>query len=121
MLFVIAAVAVSCGKDHGSAPEPFDVVAPPAPFDLAVEPGREQATITWSYQPASRALVDRFRIYYFFEVYDILELIASTADTYYVDERLVGNLRYCYVVSAVDTNGVEGWRTPAVCAIIETR
>jgi len=121
LVVLLVAAACSCGKDHGTAPARFDVTALPAPVDLAVEPGPEQATLTWSYPLESRACVREFRLYYYFEVFDVIEPIASTEDTFFVDTRLVGNLQYCYVVSAVDTNGIEGWRTSAVCALIETK
>lgn len=119
-LILIAALlaAASCGDDHGSEPGPFDLSYPPTPVDLTVTPGTGQATIRWSYPPGDRDPIERFKLYYYIEVYDQVELIATISDTVYVDQQLVGNLEYCYRVSAVDTSGVEGYRSESACAVI---
>jgi len=120
MLLVLAVAAASCGKDHGSQPAPFDFDYPPTPVDVTATAGVEQATISWSYPAGSRDLIEEFRLYYYVEVYDAVQLIATLTDTFYVDSRLVGNLEYCYKVSAVDTNGIEGWRSDPACALVDT-
>ena len=121
-LMVVAAVAfVSCSNNHGTEPAPFDVEAPPTPTDLSVTPGTEQATISWDYPPESMGALEVFRVYYFFEMFDAVELVDTTSALTYVDTRLVGNVEYCYKVSAVDTFGMEGWLTADTCAVINTR
>jgi len=113
-----ALLAVSCGNDHGAEPEPFEFEDPPAPADLTVTPGPGSATIEWSYPAGDLGEVEEFRVYYWVEAFDAVELAGTTATTSYVDSRLVGNLEYCYMVSAVDTNGLEGYRTGPECAVI---
>ena len=121
LMLLVLALAASCGKDHGAEPGPFDVAHPPTPTGLTVTAGAEQATIRWSYPAESRDLVEEFRLYYYFEAFDAVELLSTVSDTVYVDSQLVGNLEYCYLVSAVDTNGIEGYRTAPACAVIGTR
>ena len=38
----------------------------------------------------------------------MIQLIGTTTDTVFVDSLLIGNLGYCYKVSAVDTVGFRG-------------
>lgn len=121
MLLALALAAASCGNDHGAEPAPFDLAYPPAPIDVTVTAGAEQAIVRWSYPAGSRGLIEKFRLYYYVEVYDAVELIATIEDTVYVDSQLVGNLEYCYKVSAVDTSGIEGVRSDRACAVIGTR
>jgi hypothetical protein len=118
---VLAAALVSCSDDHGTEPEPFDVEAPPMPSDLTVTPGPEQATVSWDYPSESMDTLEEFRIYYYFAAIDAVELAGTTTGLTYVDTKLVGNVEYCYRVSAVDTFGMEGWRTGEECAVIDTR
>lgn len=118
---VAAAALVSCSNNHGTEPAPFDVDAPPTPSDLTVTPGTEQATISWDYPPESMGALEEFRVYYYFAVFDAVELAGTTTDLTYVDTKLVGNVEYCYRVSAVDTFGMEGWRASEECAVINTR
>jgi hypothetical protein len=49
-----------------------------------------------------------------------LVLVGTTRDTAFVDSLLVGNLTYCYEVSAVDTTGFEGFRTSPQCVFVRT-
>ena len=121
-LTVVAAVAlVSCSNDHGTEPAPFDMEAPPAPTGLSVTPGVEQATVAWDYPSESMSTLDEFRVYYYFPAFNEAELAGTTTDLEYVDTKLVGNVEYCYRVSAVDTLGMEGFRTGEECAVINTR
>ena len=116
-----AAALVSCSNNHGTEPEAFDVAPPPTPADLTVTPGAEQATLTWDYPPESTGALEEFRVYYYFVAFDVVELAGTTTDLTYVDTKLVGNVEYCYRVSAVDTFGMEGWRTGEECAVVNTR
>jgi len=121
LIAVAAGILVSCSNDHGTEPAPFDVAAPPAPTGLSVTPGQESAVISWEYPPESMGSIEEFRVYYYFPSYDALELAGTTTGLTYTDTRLVGNVEYCYKVSAVDTFGMEGWRTLEECAVISTR
>ena len=121
LMIMAAAAIVSCSDDHGTEPAPFDVAAPPAPTDLTVTPGAEQVTITWDYPAEEMGTLEEFRVYYYFPTYGVVELAGTTTDLSYVDTRLVGNVEYCYKVSAVDTYGMEGWRTDEGCAVPGTR
>jgi hypothetical protein len=121
LMAVAAAALVSCSNDHGTEPAPFDVTAPAAPTDLSVTPGQESAVIAWEYPPQSMGSIEEFRVYYYFPAYGALELAGTTTSLTYTDTKLVGNVEYCYKVSAVDTFGWEGWRTEEECAVIDTR
>ncbi len=119
-LGAIAALCISCGEDHRDLPTGFAYDPPPTPVDLVVIGGEELSTIKWSYPAIARASIREFRVYEFFEPYNMLELVGTTADTVFVDSLLIGNLGYCYKVSAVDTSGFEGWRTRSVCAFVRS-
>ncbi len=118
---VAAAALVSCSNNHGTEPESFDVAAPPTPADLTVIPGTEQAAISWAYPLESMGALKEFRVYYYFAAFDALELVDTTTSLTYIDTKLIGNVEYCYRVSAVDTFGMEGWRSGEECAVINTR
>lgn len=120
-MVVAAAAFVSCTNDHGTEPAPFDVDAPPTPTGLSVTPETEQARLTWDYPPESLETLEVFRVYYYFAVFDAVEFIDTTSVQTYLDTRLIGNVEYCYKVSAVDTFGMEGWLTGEECAVINTR
>mgnify|MGYP001825432171 CR=1 FL=1 len=122
LMVVAAGALVSCSNDHGTEPAPFDREAPSAPTGLAVTtPAAEQARLDWSYPVEDMGSLEEFRVYYYFPAYDVVELAGTTTDLFYVDDQLVGNVEYCYKVSAVDTFGMEGWRTEEECAVISTR
>ena len=121
LMVVMTVALVSCSNDHGTEPGPFDVDDPPTPADLTVTPGTEQATVSWDYPPESMGALEEFRVYYYFAAFDLVELAGTTTGMTYVDTKLVGNVEYCYKVSAVDTFGIEGWRAGEECAVINTR
>jgi hypothetical protein len=120
VLGAIAVLCISCGKDHRDLPTGFAYDPPPTPLNLVVTGGEELSTITWSYPAIARASIHEFRVYEYFAAYDMLELIGTTTDTVFVDSLLIGNLGYCYKVSAVDTSGFEGWRTEKACAFVRS-
>jgi hypothetical protein len=120
VLGAIAALCISCGKDHRDLPTGFAYDPPPTPTNLVVTGGEELSTIRWSYPAPDRASIREFRVYEYFEAYDMIELINTTTDTVFVDSLLIGNLGYCYKVSAVDTSGFEGWRTEKACAFVRS-
>jgi hypothetical protein len=116
----IAALCISCGKDHRDLPTGFAYDPPATPTNLVVVGGEEMSTITWSYPASELAAISEFRVYEYIESYDIIQLIGTTTDTVFVDSLLIGNLGYCYEVSAVDASGFEGWRTGSVCAFVRS-
>ena len=118
---IAAAALVSCSDDHGTEPAPFDVSAPDAPTGLTVTSGPASATVEWSFDGDAGSL-EEFRVYYHFQAYGLLELVGTTDPGIltYTDTGLVGNVEYCYVVSAVDTSGMEGMRTGEECVVAGT-
>ncbi len=115
---IVIIIIASCGKDHEGLPTSFEYVPPPTPTNFEVTAGVESAHLSWSYTAEGMAVLREFRIYYYYSMYDILELIDTSTDTAYTDSLLIGNVEYCYVVSAVDTTGLEGWRTAKRCVIV---
>jgi hypothetical protein len=120
LLMAAVALSLSCGKDHMNLPTSFVYEAPPTPENVVVVGGQESSTISWSYPAAARALISEFRVYEYLETYDMIALVGTTVDTFFIDSLLVGNLYYCYRVSAVDTSGLEGWRTASTCAFVSS-
>lgn len=119
---IVASVAltISCGKDHDNLPASFAFEAPPMPTNVVVTGGHELSTISWCYPSESRSLIEEFRVYQYIESCETIALVGTTTDTVFVDSLLIGNLYYCYEVSAVDTTGLEGWRTESACAFVRT-
>jgi len=120
LLIATVGLCLSCGTDHENLPTGFAYDPPPTPEDVAVVGGHESSTISWSYPVEARGSIREFRVYQYIEAYDIVQLVGMTTGTAFTDSFLVGNLYYCYKVSAVDTTGFEGWRTPSVCAFVRT-
>jgi hypothetical protein len=121
LLAAIAALGVSCSEEHQDLPAGFAYDPPATPTGLTVVGGEEQATVRWSYPAGERGAVGEFRVYEYYESYDMIELVGTTTDTVFVDSLLIGNLGYCYKVSAVDTADFEGWRTESVCAFVRSK
>jgi len=119
-LGAIAALCISCGADHQDLPTGFAYDPPPTPTNLVVTGGEELSTIAWSYPASDRGSIRAFRVYEYFASYDMIQLIGTTTDTVFVDSLLIGNLGYCYKVSAIDTSDFEGWRTESVCAFVRS-
>jgi hypothetical protein len=117
MLGAIVALHISCGKDHRDLPTGFAYDPPAAPTNLVVTAGTELNTITWSYPAPDRASIRGFIVYEYLESNGMIAPLDTTTDFVFVDSPLIGNLRYCYKVSAVDTSGFEGWRTEEACAV----
>jgi hypothetical protein len=120
MMVSVALLAVGCSKEHDYLPTSFMYDPPSIPLDLQVTGGNEQAVLNWDYPSEEMGSIREFRVYYYFEVYDLVELVDTTSSMTFTDTQLVGNLNYCYQVSAVDTTGLEGYRTEAVCAFVRT-
>ena len=110
----------ACSKDHEGLPTSFDYDPPPTPIDLEVIGGNEIASLKWSYPNDSFGSLKEFRIYIYDQVYDMMMQVGTSTDTFFVHSLLVGNLYYCYKVSAVDTTGLEGWRTSAECDTVKS-
>jgi hypothetical protein len=119
-IFMLMSLA-ACSKNHENLPTGFAYTPPTTPTNLQVEGGAERATLTWSYPADEIETLEEFRVYYYVEAYDLLQLIGTTSDSTYVDSVLVGNLVYCYSISAVDSTGLEGWRTPTVCEFVYSK
>jgi hypothetical protein len=123
-LFLLAATVAlchSCSTDHRDLPTGFAYDPPPTPTDVVATGEEESSRISWSYPAAARASIGEFRVYQYLEAYDLLQIVGTTTDTVFVDSLLIGNVMYCYKVSAVDTAGFEGWRTASVCAFVKSR
>jgi hypothetical protein len=120
MALAAIALCVSCSKDHENLPTSFAFEAPPTPTNVVVTGGHESSTISWSYPSESRPLIEEFRVYQYVESYDAIVFLGTTTDTVFVESLLIGNLYYCYEVSAVDTTGFEGWRTESTCAFVRS-
>ena len=117
-VLLLGAILGSCSKQNKDLPTGFQFVAPATPTNVVVTPGVERSALAWSYPAAALAGVKEFRIYEFFAQLQALELVGTTRDTTFVDSLLVGNLTYCYEVSAVDTTGFDGFRTAAKCVFV---
>ncbi len=115
---MIIAVSMSCGGDHGESPAAFDFEAPQAPTELTLTPGSCQMILEWDYPSELLAEISEFRIYYYYEGYGVEELVDETTSTSFTDTRLIGNMVYCYKVSAVDLEGREGWRSETECGMV---
>lgn len=80
--------------------------APEIPRNLATAVGDGQVNLSWSVtEPAKIA---RYIIYRGDTASSGPQIIDSTAQTSYVDEGLRNGLRYFYLVSAVNSSGLEG-------------
>lgn len=117
---LLMVLTIGCSKDHSDLPTGFIYDPPSVPTDLDVVGGAELATLSWDFPSEEMDGISEFRIYYYYELYGIQELIGTTTETTYVDSFLVGNLEYCYQVSAVDTTELEGYRTEAECVFVGT-
>ena len=118
ILISLCIVWAACSNKHGEQPTAFQYVAPPTPTDFTVTPGPEEAHLSWNFPAEGYDNFKEFRVYLYVEVYDMAQLIGTTTDTDFVDGPLVGNLYYCYRVSAVDSTGFEGWLSEHQCAFI---
>jgi len=111
-------ILAACSKKHEGLPTGFKYDPLPAPENLVVTGGSEIANISWSFPAEKMSRVKEFRVYQYIESYNMLQLIGTTTDTTFTDSLLIGNLLYCYKVSAVDTTDFEGWRTNETCAFV---
>ena len=122
LVLVSLVVALSsCSEQHADLPTEFAFTPPPTPTNLSAVPGPERCTLSWSYPAEALPLISEFRVYEYYGDYDLLQLVGTTSETTFVDTLLIGNLYYCYKVSAVDANGIEGWRTEDECAFVTTQ
>lgn len=117
-VMLLGALLGSCSKQNKDLPTGFPFVPPATPRNVVVTPGIERSTLAWSYPTTALGGIREFRIYQLFVQLQQLELVGTTKDTTFVDSLLVGNLTYCYEVSAVDTTGFEGFRTSLQCVFV---
>jgi hypothetical protein len=124
-IVIIAFFLGGCSDDHGTSPASFNYDALSAPDSFKITPGSYSLTLNWHYSSENVALTKEFLIYavYYTEYGEYLDPVdtvaANVGQTDYVDtnSRLFGNAEYCYVLSAVDSSGIEGWRTETKCGI----
>ena len=121
LMVTALATLLSCSNEHGTEPGTFDFAAPPTPENVTVVSGVETATISWDYPAGRMGEIEEFRVYYYFPSFAAVELAGTTTGTVYVDTKLVGNVEYCYKVSAVDTLGLEGWRSDEKCIMVDSQ
>ncbi len=114
ILFFLVIISGACSNEHGDSPAAFLFEAPDPPTELEVTPGENEMTLDWSYPDILMNEVSEFRIYYY-NMYGIWELIGKTKNRSHVHDRLIGDMEYCYKVSAVNLDGNEGWRTKIIC------
>ena len=107
---------LSCGEDHGSSPQAFKYEPPQTPSDFEAAGGTYEVTLTWSYPQELIPGIREFRIYYYYDLYDMVEFVDTTTAMSFVDSDLIPNVTYCYKISAVDTTGLEGYRSGHECA-----
>ena len=122
IVIIVSAIALlsGCSKEHQDLPTSFAFDPPPTPTNFNVVGGPYQAVLTWDYPPEEMGALKEFRIYDYYDVYGVAELIGTTKETSFIVSQLVGNVIYCYRVSAVDTTGLEGHRSETVCAFVGT-
>ncbi len=118
ILIISSILLMSCSVDHGDSPAGFEFTAPDSPTAFTVSPGPNALTLSWEY-PGDLAEVSEFNIYYFYEMYGLEEFVGTASGTSYVDSDLIGNMIYCYKVSAVDLDGNEGLRTETICEMTQ--
>lgn len=109
----------SCSSDHGDSPAAFEFEVPQTPTGLTVSsPAGFQAHLEWDYPSELMDDISGFNVYIDYGGYYELELIATVMTTSCNVEDLMGNLVYCFRVSAVGLDGLEGWRTDSVCEMV---
>lgn len=112
-LFLLA--VTGCSDEHGSSPTSFNYDPLSAPVNLEAEAGAESITLTWTH-------TGQYREFYVYLMYHsgteaVLQPVDTTSSTSSIVGDLVPNLEYCFVVSAVDSSGMEGWRSSEACAV----
>jgi len=113
VLLVLA--GAGCSDEHGNSPTSFNYEPLSAPDNLEAEPGAESITLTWTHSGQYR----EFYIYmmYYSGTEAVLQPVDTTSSTSSTVGGLVPNLEYCFIVSAVDSSGMEGWRSSEACAV----
>ena len=117
-LIIPLLLVMSCSADHGDSPTGFEFSAPDSPTAFTVTPSPNELTLEWDY-PGDLAEVSEFRVYYYYEMYGLEEFVGTASGTTYTDTDLIGNMIYCYKVSAVDLDGHEGLRTETICEMTQ--
>ncbi len=113
LLIVLA--GAGCSDEHGSSPTSFNYDPLSAPDSLEAAGGAESISLTWTHSGQYRDFI--VYILYYSGTEAVLQPVDTTSSTSSVIGDLVPNLEYCFVVSAVDSNGMEGWRSSAECAV----
>ena len=116
LVLIPGLVFFSCSAEHGDSPAGFSFEAPEAPTGLTLTPGANQLTLEWDY-PGDPADVSGYVVYYYYDMYGVEEVIDTVTATRYTDSDLIGNMIYCYKVSAIGPGDREGYRSATKCAM----
>ncbi|HSG29388.1 MAG TPA: fibronectin type III domain-containing protein [Candidatus Krumholzibacterium sp.] len=114
ILSISVMVLLSCSDELGDSPAAFSFEAPEAPDGLEITPGPNQLVLEWTY-PGDPAEVSGYIVYYDYEAYGVQEVIDTVSTTTYTDDGLIGNMIYCYKVSALNLDRIEGRRSGTEC------
>ncbi|MBN1165256.1 MAG: fibronectin type III domain-containing protein [Candidatus Krumholzibacteriota bacterium] len=115
-LIISTVFTIACSNEHGDSPTAFKYDPPASPTDLTATDGVGEIDLQWNYPPSLMGEISGFIVYYHVAMYGILEPIDTVENvTSFKDENLPYNYRFCYLVSALDTSGLEGWRMGPVC------
>jgi hypothetical protein len=112
---LLIVLLAGCSDEHGSSPTAYDYDPLSAPDSLEAEPGVESISLSWSHPGGYREFIIYFVYYSGAEA--IHQAVDTTSVTTVTVDELVPNLEYCFSVSAVDSSGIEGWRSEEVCAM----
>ncbi|MBD3178696.1 MAG: hypothetical protein GF417_03340 [Candidatus Latescibacteria bacterium] len=114
-VLVLILASFGCSDEHGESPVAYSYQALSTPEDLEAEPGSESISLTWNHSGEYREFI--VYILYYSGTEMVHQPVDTTASTSSIIGDLVPNLEYCFSVSAVDSSGMEGWRSDEVCAV----
>lgn len=112
-VLALAVLALSCSRTV-ERPTDSDLVidAPSTPAGITVGIGDRVVRLSW--QAAADAV--RYRVYRVNNIVDELHLYDSTTTTTYTDRNVTNNVTYLYQVASVNSDGLEGVRSPEIPA-----
>jgi len=112
---ILVILAGGCSEEHGSSPTAYKYDALSSPESLEAEPGPESISLSWDHSGDYREFI--VYIVYYSGPEELYQPVDTTTGMSCTVGELVPNLEYCFAVSAVDSSGVEGWRTKPACAV----
>jgi len=112
-----------CSDEHGTSPASIEYEALPAPENFEITSANYSLTLSWDYSPNKITLTKEFFVYvvdpnqyggviYPVDTLTVADYNVSKGCTF---DKLAANMEFCFVVSAVDLSGIEGWRAEAEC------